>query len=323
VPKLSLLYRDVDRLPYLIAVQRMALVRGLDIELRRHQQSGTEDWGENLRRGAVDVIAENSWALQRYRAKGVPFVSLASAAHSWQELLLARAGINTLADLRGKKLAARLTGPQASFPKVFFDRVGLGSDVEIILFSEKETGRWGHWKKVVDGTCDACFMLPAYSRPAYFAGLHDVPYPVFAFDGAHIVPTTTEAFVAANRETIRTLVEAMFDANARIKSEPAEFFECASEAREALGEHFAFEDADSIEKFCNIQAAEIGHVPIPTAQGIANAYDVAVPQFPEIAGFNSLEMWDLSFAREILNERQKLSLTADAGVVAPPGDIRK
>jgi ABC-type nitrate/sulfonate/bicarbonate transport system substrate-binding protein len=320
---LSMLHRDVDRLPYLIALKRMASERGLDIEIRRHQQSGAEDWGENLRSGAVDLIAENSWALQRYRAKGVPFVSLASAAHEWQEILVARDGIKTLADLRGKKLAVRLTGPQASFPKVLLDRVGLAGQVEFVVFSEKETGRWGHWKKVADGTCDACFMLPSYIAPAYAAGLQDVPYPVFAFDGAHIVPTTTEAFVAANRTTIRTLVESMFDTNARVNADPDFFRDCTAEAREGLLEHFTFDDAPAFAQFCAAQRAEIAPLPIPTAHGIANAYDVAVPQFPDVAGFNSLEMWDLSFAREILNERQKRTETADAAVAAPPGDIRK
>jgi hypothetical protein len=283
---------------------------------------GTEDWGETLRRGDVDMIGENSWALQRYRAKGVPFVSLASAAHVWQEILVARQGINTLADLRGKKLAARGTGPQRSFPKVLLGRFGLADQVEIIVFSEQETGRWGHWKKVADGTCDACFMLPAYIAPAYAAGLHDVPYPVFAFDGAHIVPTTTEAFVAANRDTVRLLVESMFDTNARVHTDPGFFLACATEAREMLREHFTFDQA-TFEAFCYVQRDEIAPLPIPTAHGIANAYDVAVPQFPDVAGFNSLEMWDLSFARDILNERQRLTLATAAAVAAPPGDIRK
>jgi hypothetical protein len=318
-----MLHRDVDRLPYLIALRRSAHARGLEIEIRRHQQSGTEDWGENLRQGAVDVIAENSWALQRYRAKGVPFVSLASAAHEWKELLLARPGITTLADLRGKKLAARLTGPQASFPNVLFERTGLWGEVEIIVYSEKETGRWGHWKKVADGTCDACFMLPSYVAPAYAAGLHDVSYPAFAFDGAHIVPTTTEAFVAGNRATIHTLVESMFDTNARIHADYLWFRDCASEAREALLEHFTFHDEASFVQFCNVQRAEIAPLPIPTAHGIANAHDVAVPQFPDVAGFNSLEMWDLSFAREILNSRQSANTLSGATIAAPPGDIRK
>jgi ABC-type nitrate/sulfonate/bicarbonate transport system substrate-binding protein len=317
-----MLHRDVDRLPYLIALRRCAQAHGLELDIIRHQQAGKEDWGETLRRGSVDVIAENSWALQRYRAKGVPFVTLASAAHEWRELLVARPGITSLADLRGKKLAARLTGPQASFPKVLFERAGLADDVEIIVYAEKDTGRWGHWQKVADGSCDACFMLPSYIDPAHAAGLRDVPYPAFAFDGAHIVPTTTEAFLAANRAAIRTLVESMFDANARINADAAFFRDCAMEVREALLEHFSFDDEASFERFCAVQRAEIAPLPIPTAQGIANAYDVALPQFPDVAGFNSLEMWDLSFAREILNSR--LSTTASAGTVAaPPGDIRK
>ena len=119
-----MLYRDVDRLPFLHGLRRCAETLGLSITLVRHQQAGKEDWGQKLRRGEVEVIAENYWALQRYRAAGVPFVTVGSSSHVWTELLLAQPGITKLADLRGKKLAARLTGPQASFPRVLLERAG-------------------------------------------------------------------------------------------------------------------------------------------------------------------------------------------------------
>ena len=203
MPNMRMLYRDVDRLPYLYGLRRCAAQRGLTIELVRHKQAGKEDWGQALRRGDVESIAENYWALQRYRAAGIPFVTVASAAHQWVEVLLARPGIRSLTDLRGKKLAVRLTGPQRSFPRVVLERAGLLDAVEIVELSENDTGRWGHWKQVADGSCDACFMLPAYADGARAAGLVEVPYGTFPFDGAHIIPTTTEAYVAAHPDNDR------------------------------------------------------------------------------------------------------------------------
>src|SRR6202030_1679351 len=96
----------------LLALQSAARAYDLDIALVRHKQIGKEDWGEALKRGEVDAIAENYWALVRYRAAGDPFITVGSAAHWWREKLLARPGIATVADLRGKRLAVRSTGPQ-------------------------------------------------------------------------------------------------------------------------------------------------------------------------------------------------------------------
>jgi hypothetical protein len=320
---MRMLFRDVDRLPYLYGLRACAQARGLDVTLVRHQQAGKEDWGQTLRRGDVEAIAENYWALQRYRAAGVPFVTVASAAHRWVEVLLARPGITTLADLRGKKLAARLTGPQASFPKVVLGRAGLLDAVEIVTYSENDTGRWGHWKSVADGTCDACFMLPSYADAARAAGLVEVPFGAFPFDGAHIIPTTTEAYVASKRENVRLLVEAMFDACERVTNDPAWFRARFVEALADLREHFDLPDDAAIDRLCAIQRDEIGTVPIPTPQGIENAYDVALLQYPELAGFNSLVMWDLSFARAAYSQREAAHALAPSVIAAPPGDIRK
>ena len=203
------------------------------------------------------------------------------------------------------------------------ERAALVESVEIAVISEADTGRWGHWQRVADGTCDACFMLPSYAGPARAAGLVEVPYGAFPFDGAHIIPTTTEAYVASNGANVRALVEAMFDACERIAADPAWFRARFVETLDDLREHFDLGDDAAIDALCAIQRAEIAEVPIPTTQGIANAYDVAVLQYPELAGFNSLVMWDLSFARAAYRERETVREPAPAVIAAPPGDIRK
>ena len=299
-----MMYRDVDRLPYLYGLRRHAETLGLTISLVRYQQFANVDWGEMLVNGEVDAIAENYWALQRYRAAGRPFATVASSSHVWTESLLARPGIAALDDLRGKKLAVRLTGPQHAFPWVLLQRAGLLDAVELVVYSEQDTGRWGHWKKVADGTCDACFMVPLYDEGARAAGLVDVPYEAFAFDGAHIVPTTTEDFIAANPEAIRLLVEAMFETCERINADAGWFRERVVESLPELREHFPLGNDREIDRVARILRAEIATIPIPTPEGIKNAYDVASVQYPEVTGFNSLLMWDLSFARAAYRKRE-------------------
>jgi hypothetical protein len=297
---LRVLYHDVDRLPYLLAVRDCARRHGVELVLLEHQRRGSEDWAEVLRRGEVELIGESYWRLQRYRAAGVPFVTLASAVHLWTELLLVRDGIRTLEDLRGRRLAVRGTGPQALYPSVFLREAGLQNDVETVRFSEKDTGRWGHWQRVLDGTCDACFVLPLYSDAPKAAGLREIAYPSYAFDGAHVTLTTTEAILARERDALAHVVDAMFQATELVRSDPARIEHLVrTECRDALAEHFDLSTAERVARVSELLSAEVWEPPIPTLAGIENALTVAREAYPELDGYNPLVMWDLAFAREV------------------------
>ncbi len=299
--RLTLLYRDVDRLPYLCALRRCAAPYGLEVELVRHRQAGSEDWSEKLRRGEVDVLAENYWGLQRLRAAGAPFVTVASAAHVWTEWLLVRGSIESMNDLRGKRIAVRDHGPQRSLPTVAFGHLGLLHEIEQVVVEEKELGRWGVWKAVADGRCDACFMSPAYADAALAAGLHQIPTPPFPFEGGHVIPTTTEALVTRAPQAIRALAHAMHDANHRVSSEPGWTLDLVTaECLADLREHFTMNGDDDIARIVGHLVAEVGGSPLPTIAGLANALEIARAQYAGLDGFNPLEMWDLSFARETL-----------------------
>jgi ABC-type nitrate/sulfonate/bicarbonate transport system substrate-binding protein len=298
---ICLVYRDVDRLPYLYAVQTCARADGLAIALERHVQSGPEDWGERLKRGEVDALAENYWGLQRLRAAGAPFVTVAAGAQTLLEYLMVRPEVKTLDDLRGKKIIIRNHGPQFTSPAVILAQLGLRNDVELV--QETETERWGHWKEVADGTGDACFMTPLYAEPAFAAGLQALDYPTspFPFVGGLIVPTLTESYVAANEDTVGKLVRAMFAACRRISADPAWLFDIVrTRCLEALREHFTFRNDDDVARFARTYQSEVAPDAYPTLPGLQNALEVARLQYTGLDDFNPLTMWDLSFANRAL-----------------------
>ena len=296
--ELHALYHDVDRLPYLLLIRDHARKHGLTLHFEEHRRNGNEDWAEVLRREETDLIAESYWRLQRYHAAGTPFVAVASAVHDWTELLLVRPGIGSAADLRGKRVAVRGTGPQVVFPRVLFRE--LGWDVDLITFSEKETGRWGHWRRVVDGDCDGCFMLPLYADDALAAGLHPVAYPAFPFDGAHVTVTTTDRVLADKRPAFALLVRAMFDAAEDVRKHPAALDADVLEAREALSEHFDVSSGARLSRLSALLREEVWETPVPTPRGIENARVLAREHYPELDDYNPLLMWDTSLAREAL-----------------------
>src|SRR5918996_1569973 len=121
---LRLLYRDVDRTPFLFTLGQCARKHGVDLEFLRPTQGDTL-WAERLQSGDVDVIAENYWGLQNSRAKGAPFITIASVSNAMPERLVGGPSVNSEADLRGKRLAVRQTGPQLLYPTMWLKDRGL------------------------------------------------------------------------------------------------------------------------------------------------------------------------------------------------------
>jgi hypothetical protein len=55
--------------------------------------------------------------------------------------------------------------------------MGLENDMKIQMISDSEVGRWGQWKKVLNGECIATFMSDLYLPDALAAGLKVLPVP--------------------------------------------------------------------------------------------------------------------------------------------------
>ncbi len=317
---LRVLYRDPDRFPYLALMRRCARQRGVELDLARWAfgpkltRTG-EEWGDLLEREEIDLIAENYWGLQTYRARGVPFVTLTSASNSWTEKLYVHPSITRVSDLAGTRMAVRGVGPQTLFPSLWLTDTGLDAEVETVLFPESETGRWGHWKKVADGSCQSCFMTPLYAPAAAAAGLVELPYQRYSFDGGHVTLTTTEHLAVAKQEPIQALIDAAFDASALFAAGAAVVRETMrDECVDKLSEHFpAAADEGELTRIEEIIRAELAPAPIPTAAGIATAHRMRLGQSPELASFNPLTMWDLSFARRALQGRRIPSGSAVCG----------
>ncbi|HLH22330.1 MAG TPA: ABC transporter substrate-binding protein [Chloroflexota bacterium] len=308
---LNVLYRDVDRMPYLLTLRQCAADRGLTLNLVRSSPA-YPGWAERLEGGDVDVIAENYWGLQTYRARGSPFVTLASVVSRMTEMLVADASVRTVDDLRGKRLAVRGGGPQLFLPALWLTDQGLMGEVEQVVIPDEEVGRWGHWTKVADGTCQACFMAYLYADQALAAGLHEVPTEPYYFEGMNVTLTTTERLVEERRADLQALVDATFDATRVFKTDPATVLAIMrGECRELLAEHFDVSADAQIVRLYEILRDELADVPVPTLAGVRNALRIVRgepagrPQrgsahyednvVPE--SFNPLLMWDLSFAR--------------------------
>lgn len=303
---LVVMYRDVDRTPYLFVLRDRARTLGLNLEIVRNQRSPKsgatgEEWGELLEHEEIDFLAENYWGLQSYRLRGVPFVAVAGNTDRWTDMLFVGPGITRVEDLAGKRMAVRPTGPGAVFPNMWLE--DLGMTMELVTIPEKQTGRWGHWKVVASGEFDACLMSEIYAEPALAAGLHEVPIAYYPFAGGNVSMTTTEHIAATKRDAVQALVDAMFLTNDAFRTDPATVQRIIrDEAAELLGEHFTLQPGFE-KRFHEMLRDELAEIPVPTAAGINNAQRIRFSTNPELRALNPVLMWDLSFARAALAKR--------------------
>ena len=291
---IRILYRDFDRAPYLYTLQATAKRRGLELVLTKAELGGR--FPEFLLEGTTDFLAENYWQLQALCAKGQPLVSVATAVSNLNEKLFVHPSIAKIGDLRGKKLAIRGVGPSQLIPGLWLEDHGLEGEVEPVVVSEDEVGRWGQWKKVVTGECHGTFVTNFYQDEPRRAGLRELAAEPYGFIG-NVTLTTLESFTAGRREDVQKLVEAAFDASRLFKHDPAAAMEiCMGEPAKLL----KLDGRAAMERIYEILRGELSERPIPTAEGIANTRRMAVPRMAELRDFNPLEMWDLSFARATL-----------------------
>jgi ABC-type nitrate/sulfonate/bicarbonate transport system substrate-binding protein len=294
---IRILYRDHDRAPYLYTLQATAKRRGLDVVLTKAELGGR--FPEFLLDGATDFLAENYWQLQALRAKGQPLVSVATAVSTLNEKLFVHPSINKIGDLRGKKLAIRGLGPSQLIPSLWLKDHGLAGEVEPLVISEDEVGRWGQWKKVVTGECHGTFVTNFYQDEPRRAGLKELETEAYGFIG-NVTLTTLESFAATRRDDVQALVAAAFDASRLFKHDPAAAMEiCMGEP----AKHLKLDDRAAMERLYEILRRELSEEPIPSAEGIANTRRMALPRMPELGSFNPLVMWDLSFARAVAAKR--------------------
>ena len=293
---MKLLYRDVDRTPYLYTLKYTAKRLGLELEM---EKSSGPDYGDHLQAGRADVLAENYWGLQSYRARGFPFVSLAASVTRMNEKLLVQPSIAKPEDLRGKKFAVRKTGPSELVPGLWLKDLGLAKDVEQVIVPEAEVGRWGNWKKVLQGECHGCFVTNLYADEALRAGLKHLPIEPYGILG-NVTLTISERLIEQRREDIQHLVNAAFDANDLFKRDSATILEIMGKEPMEL---MKIEDEGALRRVYEILKEELSDYPLPSAEAIANTHRMRLGRSPELADFNPLVMWDLSFAKESLKTR--------------------
>lgn len=122
-----------------------------------------------------------------------------------------------------------------------------------------------------------------------------------------MIPTVTEELTRRNPTAVQSLVSAMFDACAWLSADPERMLPFTELALDGLREYTPLETPGEIARLSRRLGAEIAPLPIPLLEGLINSLELVSARFPQLAEFNPVIMWDLSFVRAALHE-PRLSL---------------
>lgn len=289
---IKLAYRDNDRTPVIYCIREMARLHyDLDVEvLRVHDEAEFES---SLFTGAADVLIEHHDFLFARAAEGSRIVMFCAPVIETGLELVARPGTVALEELRGGVIAVREQGrPQIAVMRL--KAMGL-EDAPVTIVSDREAGRWGLWRKVVDGDCVAAFVTRLYLRDALEAGLVVVPSP-----DIEIVSTFAQGCLGALPEQrpddFGDYVRATLHALHLIKHRPDEAFEIACGEPMRLME---VEERGEMRRRYEAIVAGINEWPYPTDEAVRTSFANTVAEFPSAAGVDPVEIWDLHWVRDL------------------------
>lgn len=291
--EIRIAYRDIDRAPYLHVLKEAAA--GLGLRIRLDKADFKTDYAGLLLDGAVDVLAENYWGLQSHAARGRPLVSVATTVTHLNEALFVGSQIATLDDLRGKRLAMRGQGPSELIARLWLEEAG-PPGMDGVVISEQDLGRWGNWKAIVRGDCHAAFVTDFHRREPLEAGLRVLDVPAFGFLG-NITLTTLRGTIESRRDDVARLVMAAHEASRTFREDRDETLSIMRGAPRAL---MGIDEDVELVRLYDILRDELAPTPVPTADAIRNTHRMRLNASPELANFNPLLMWDLSFARDAM-----------------------
>ena len=292
---IRLAYRDHDRTPVIYCIKAMAEKHyGVNVEvLHIHEKHAFE---RALLDGRCDTIIEHIEYLYAKAANGLGVTFFCAPQIHRGLQLVVPANFTSIEQLRGKRMAVRDLGRPYAVT-LWLRKMGLERDVETVIVTDKEIGRWQQWRKIVSGECAACFVAPIYLPPALAAGLK-----VFPAEEAEIVSNFAQAclsrFAAENGLLMKNYMKAVIHALALL------LYRRDDAAEIAAGEPMRLmniSDRAELRRQVDSIAEMLLVKPYPTAEAIVNTNAIAFHEYGARID-NPITLWDLHWVKELDDE---------------------
>jgi ABC-type nitrate/sulfonate/bicarbonate transport system substrate-binding protein len=291
--KIRGVYRSGSHLPVWEVMQEAGIWEKVGLDLVSFDYCAMPPDAERaLFKGDIDFISGDHLTPYGLVAQGKPIVSIASPVNSQNASVASREPINSIQDLRGKRIAdTPMEGRNGGFHHgrgnhmMYLIRAGI--DINEVHWVEDENSD-AQFEALKSGKADARFISGAGERYKEL-GLHVLSLGLLPMING---PTLTTSYTALQKKKGlgERLVKAM-----------------------VLGIHFAKTKRDKTEKILQNLSKKKGEPfqyqslermpkkPYPDPQGVINAYELGCIKSPEAKQVSPLALWDLHYLRELDN----------------------
>lgn len=265
-----------------------------DLDVEVLQIKGTEEYEAAVFEGDCDVIIEHLEYFFGQRPGQAQISMFCAPIIESEQPCVVRPEVSSAAELEGGTFAVRTTG-RFHTVALRIRAMGLEGKVERVPVADSEVGRWCQWKKVLSGEHDAAFISPLYLPAALEAGLKVLPTKPLA-QVEHYGQLCLTSFAQQHDELITSYMKAVIHALCVLKLRRSEALDIVSREPKRL---IQLEDQAELERWFDHIVQPLQIKPYPTLEAIANSYESAVVEYPEVAGFNPLACWDLHWVKKL------------------------
>jgi NitT/TauT family transport system substrate-binding protein len=295
--KLRVIYRSNAHAPLWVVAEKSGLwgENGLDVDTS--PQLVREKAVESLKDGSVDVISGNHHNLYARNAKGEDFVHLAQAANTWTDnLMVVRDGIQSVQDLRGKKIAVdKLNSHSGLNVWLFLRQEGLDvdrGDMDLVAIPGSAEERYS---RVLKGEFDATFVCIPHDQRVVKAGGRVIPVRVMPMIRG-VTLTTTMTFVMSHEDEIRRLIRGFVDTIHFFLTRKEETMKIL---KNHLPAALGIKTDEELAALYGEWAESLERKPYPSMDAMANVFQLALRRNPEVEGYNPVAMWNTHYLREL------------------------
>jgi ABC-type nitrate/sulfonate/bicarbonate transport system substrate-binding protein len=305
---MQIAYRDADRTPLLYLLRDTAQ-RHEDLEIELIQVKSGAEYESRFLAGELEIICEHLRFLFPARLAGHPVRCLAACQNHSSDVLLARDGIPSLFDLRGRTIAIRGTESSRISSEYWLRHLDLADHVQTLIVDDAQIGRWQQWRMVTAGDADAVICSPLYQAAAITAGLHVLDAPPLPEIGS-LFFAALAPFVESHHDSLRRLMRALYRALFVIHHDrDAALDVMAREPARLMG----LSATTDIELRLDEIRAGLDERPIPRLAALTTTFAMLNESYASLANLEPMLLWDLRYVQELEEQRFAEQLAGEAG----------
>jgi NitT/TauT family transport system substrate-binding protein len=317
VDKISFPYRAGTHLNLLHVVAESGSWAKQGLDVNYDFQISKTDAHRAVKNGEVEFVGGNHISTYGHRARGDQWVYLGQTLNSVHPKLVTRpdSGIDSLADLRGKKVGTRGMHPglndwlllKQRGLDVDRDDLDMVKEVDDAMTEEDAAQLEGAekdaasrkkreqiWEWVRDGKVDAALLLAPANLYAADAGLKIIeiePLPMIWYTTI----SSSLPFVEKHPDIVERFLRGMIEGIHFFKTEPEKSIDVIQRKYDKEGKLNRAQATFIYQELAPLLEPRL----YPSMAAIANVYEEAKRYDPDAANINPMELWDLHHIRRI------------------------